>query len=113
MFVVTGCSRGIICLIQKPFQRPRKRQRYSLIDDGEESTMRGKPQYLVFFLHLQKRIHSALCLLLLVLNKSVMVSESESDSDVLFNVRDKNGYDPKNGKKPRNGFVKLGKRIKT
>ncbi|KAK6629603.1 hypothetical protein RUM43_003420 [Polyplax serrata] len=88
LFVTAGCSWGLICLIQKPFHRPRKRQRYSLIDDGEEATMR-------------------------VLNKSVMVSESESDSDVLFNARDKSGQDVRNGKRVRNGFVKLGKRIKT
>lgn len=87
ILAVAGCTWGVTCLVQRACRRPRKRQRYSLIDDKEEA-MRG-------------------------LNKSVMVSESESDSDVLFNRRDKSNGDTRNGNRPRNGFIKLGRRIKT
>lgn len=113
ILAVAGCSWGVTCLVQKACRRPRKRQqRYSLIDDGEEA-MRG----LCFILYGELRFYNHnryhFFFFLLGLNKSVMVSESESDSDVLFNRRDKSNGDTRNGNRPRNGFIKLGRRIKT
>lgn len=65
LFVTAGCSWGVVCLIQKPFRRPRKRQRYSLLDDGEDSIMRGKFKALIqfrlkFFIRIMKLLYFVL-----------------------------------------------------
>ncbi|KAJ8867060.1 hypothetical protein PR048_032922 [Dryococelus australis] len=49
-----------------------------------------------------------------VTHSKIMLSESESDSDVLFESRKcKMNGDARNGHKVRNGFAKIGRRIKT
>ncbi|XP_063227382.1 dyslexia-associated protein KIAA0319-like protein isoform X2 [Bacillus rossius redtenbacheri] len=87
--VLVGGAWGLVCLFQRAcVRRPRKRQKYALLDDGEDHSMLS---------------HS-----------KIMLSESESDSDVLFESRKcKMNGDVRNGHKARNGFAKIGRRIKT
>lgn len=85
--VLVGGAWGIACMCQQACTgRPRKRQKYSLLgSDGEASL--GK----------------------------IMISESDSDSDVQFDSRKcKLNGDSRNGhSKQRNGYIKVGHRIKT
>ncbi|XP_054266272.1 dyslexia-associated protein KIAA0319-like [Macrosteles quadrilineatus] len=91
---VVGCVWGLVCVCSRLClccQRPSKRQRYALLDNNEDSR--------------------------LPLGK-VMVSESESDSDILFESRKPNKLtngDARNGVKnnrPMTGF-KMERRVKT
>ncbi|PSN49545.1 hypothetical protein C0J52_04994 [Blattella germanica] len=91
--VIVGGGWGLVCLCQRACaRRPRKRQRYSLLDEGEDDAMIPR-----------------------VTAGKMMISESDSDSDVLFESRKcKQNGDARNGHgKMRNGFVKMGRRIKT
>ncbi|XP_039275783.1 dyslexia-associated protein KIAA0319-like [Nilaparvata lugens] len=91
VLIVVGCIWSVICLCSRACHpRPTKRQRYSLIDSNDEVRLpAGK----------------------------IVLSESESDSDVLFETRKSttkliNG-ETRNGFKPvRNGF-KSDRRVKT
>lgn len=88
--IVVGCIWGIVCLCSRACHpRPTKRQRYSLLDSNDEVRLPvGK----------------------------IVLSESDSDSDVLFESRKGTKFvngDMKNGIKPvRNGF-KSDRNIKT
>lgn len=91
VIVIVGCIWGIICLcIRACCQQPRKRQRYALLENNED-------------------LRSPL--------GKVMLSETESDSDVLFESRKPpklllNG-EPRNGLKQARNGVKTERRIKT
>ncbi|XP_075210094.1 dyslexia-associated protein KIAA0319-like protein [Lycorma delicatula] len=88
--IVIGCVWGLVCLCSRACHpRPSKRQRYSLLDSNDEVRLPvGK----------------------------IVLSESDSDSDVLFESRKGNRFingDMKNGIKPiRNGF-KSERNVKT
>ena len=60
-------------------------------------------------------VYSNIILFFLVSAGKMIMSESDSDSDVLFESRKcKQNGDARNGHgKTRNGFVKMGRRIKT
>ncbi|XP_049856046.1 dyslexia-associated protein KIAA0319-like protein isoform X1 [Schistocerca gregaria] len=94
MLLIVGGGWALSCLFQKVcVRRPRKRQKYSLLgSDGEGDAM------------IPRAPHG-----------KVMLSESDSDSDVLFESRKcKMNGDLRNGHgKIRNGFIKGGHRVKT
>ncbi|XP_068081362.1 dyslexia-associated protein KIAA0319-like protein isoform X2 [Anabrus simplex] len=91
---LVGGGWGVVCLCQRACtRRPRKRQKYALLgDDGEDDAMIPR-----------------------LSQGKIMLSESDSDSDVLYeNLKCKLNGDLRNGhSKSRNGFIKVGRRIKT
>lgn len=101
ILLLSGCTWGIICLIRAACLRQQPRQRYSLIDDGDDSIIRGARG--IFLNFSVKKFN----VIFFKGSKSVMISESDSDSDVLFNRRDKGSHN----RRQKNGF--LGRRVKT
>ncbi|KAK7867796.1 hypothetical protein R5R35_001209 [Gryllus longicercus] len=93
--LIVGGGWGIICLCQRACtRRPRKRQKYALLgDDGEDDAMIPR-----------------------VSQGKIMLSDTDSDSESVLYESGKcklNGESRNGHGKPRNGFVKSGRRIKT
>nr|CAD7399336.1 unnamed protein product [Timema poppensis] len=91
VLLIVGGVWGMVCVFQRScVRRPRKRQKYALLDEEEDVAM------------------------IPPLTHKIVLSETDSDSDVLFESRKcKANGDARNGHKLRNGFAKIGRRIKT
>nr|CAD7429431.1 unnamed protein product [Timema monikensis] len=92
VLLIVGGVWGMVCVFQRScVRRPRKRQKYALLDEEEDVAM------------------------IPPLTHKIVLSETDSDSDVLFESRKcKANGDARNGhNKLRNGFAKIGRRIKT
>nr|CAD7198983.1 unnamed protein product [Timema douglasi] len=129
VLLIVGGVWGMVCVFQRScVRRPRKRQKYALLDEEEDVAMipplsPGVDQRVREWKSessVQVARVGVVCMALGPvagchdLTHKIVLSETDSDSDVLFESRKcKANGDAHNGHKLRNGFAKIGRRIKT